>query len=91
MVGAGMGDALVACCFVGPAASLGVGFEHFDVGELVGERVAESGAVMFRSPAAAADPCPHPPAIDPAPPLSAAHPAASPTPSPDPGEFPAWR
>lgn len=32
-----MGDALMAGCFVGPAATIGVGPEGFDVGERVAE------------------------------------------------------
>lgn len=44
-----------------------------------------------RSPAAAADPCSHPPTAGRAPPPRAAQPAASPTPLPDPDAWPAWR
>jgi hypothetical protein len=43
VVGEGVRDPLVAGGFVGPAAGLGVGSEGLDVGELVGERVAEFG------------------------------------------------
>ncbi|ETZ98797.1 hypothetical protein I547_6199 [Mycobacterium kansasii 824] len=43
MVGEGMGYAVVAGCFVGPAAVLRVGFEGLDVGELVSEGRAEFG------------------------------------------------
>jgi|GEM_PF-6720414 hypothetical protein len=37
MASEGMGDALMAGCFVGPAATIGVGPEGFDVGERVAE------------------------------------------------------
>src|SRR5258705_13116752 len=43
VVGEGVRDALVAGCFVGPAAGVGVGFQGLDVGKLVGDRVAEFG------------------------------------------------
>ena len=43
MVGEGMGDAVMAGCFVGPAAVLRVGFEGLDVGELASEGTAEFG------------------------------------------------
>lgn len=43
MVGQGVGDAFVAGGVVGPAALFGIGFEGVDVGELVGEGVAEFG------------------------------------------------
>ena len=43
MVGEGVGNAFVAGGVVGPAAAFGIGFEGVDVGQLVGEGVAEFG------------------------------------------------
>ena len=44
MAGEGFGDAGVAGGFSVPAAGFGVGLQVLDVGELVLDRVAESGA-----------------------------------------------
>lgn len=43
MVGDGVGNAVVAGDFIGPAAGCGIGFEGLDVGELAGEGVTKFG------------------------------------------------